>query len=224
MKILILDSGPIINLSMNGLLHIFEEIKKSTEVRLIITESVRKEIIDRPINIPRFELGAIRVKELINQGILEMPESIGANSSEIAEKTERVLNLLNSTIKINDKFVNIVSEAECSCLALSQILNNKGIENIVGIDERTTRAIFEKPENLVKLMQKRLHKKVIIGNRDYKKLGSFKFIRSSEIVYVAYKKNLINLKGKKALEALLYATKYKGCSISDEEINQLKKM
>ncbi len=224
MKILILDSGPIINLSMNGLLYLFEEIKKSGNIRIILTDSVKKEVIDRPMDIPRFELGAIRVDELISENIFEMSDKIGISNSSIMERTQKILNKLNSTIKVNGKFITIVSEAECSCLALSQILNEKGIENLIAIDERTTRAIFEKPENLIRLMQKRLHKKAIIENNDFRKIGRFKFIRSSEIVFVAHKKNMTHIRGKKALEALIYATKYKGCAISDEEINQLKKL
>jgi hypothetical protein len=55
--------------------------------------------------------------------------------------------------------------------------------------------------------------------------SKFKFIRSSELVYVAYKKGIINLgNNKKVLEALLYATKFKGSSISFEEINELKRL
>jgi hypothetical protein len=41
---------------------------------------------------------------------------------------------------------------------------------------------------------------------------------------VAYKKGLIRLQGKKVLEAVLYATKFKGTAISFEEIETLKKL
>jgi hypothetical protein len=41
---------------------------------------------------------------------------------------------------------------------------------------------------------------------------------------MAYKKRLIEIRDKHALEALLYATKFKGCAISWEEIEQLKKL
>lgn len=224
MKIFILDSGPIINLSMNGLLYILEELKKISDIKIIITEAVKKEIIDRPMQIPRFELGAIRVEKMMEDKIIELPESIGVKKDEILKKTAEIMEILNSTIKIGEKYVNIVSEAECSCLALSKILTAENINNIIGIDERTTRTIFEKPDNLIKLMSKKLRKKVYLHNKEFKKLGNFRFIRSSEIVYVAHKKSLTNITGKKALEALIYATKYKGCSISQEEINELKKM
>ena len=65
---------------------------------------------------------------------------------------------------------------------------------------------------------------MLLNTNDLRTLGQFRFIRSSELVYVAYKKGFIKLNDKRALEALLYATKYKGCAISWEEIEQLKRL
>jgi len=66
---------------------------------------------------------------------------------------------------------------------------------------------------------------IIFGEEEnLKAFSKFKFIRSSEIVYAAYKKGIIKIKGKKALEALLYATKFKGAAISFEEIDILKRL
>ena len=41
---------------------------------------------------------------------------------------------------------------------------------------------------------------------------------------MAYKNKFLKLRDKHALEALLYATKFKGCAISWEEIKQLKRL
>ena len=156
--------------------------------------------------------------------ILILPESLGISKKEINAKTKEIQSRINNTFKAENKFINIVSEAESSCLALSLILTEKKIENIIAIDERTTRMLFEKPENLESLMSKKLHKRVYLANQDFRNIGKFRFIRSPELVYVAYKKGLTELKSKKALEALLYATKFKGSSVSYEEIKQIKKM
>ena len=43
-------------------------------------------------------------------------------------------------------------------------------------------------------------------------------------MYVAYKKDLIRWKQKNILDALLYSLKFKGCAISNEEINEIKKI
>ena len=55
MKYLIFDSGPLINYSMNGSLHIIERLKKEFKGEFLITKEVKKEIIDNPKKIKRFE-------------------------------------------------------------------------------------------------------------------------------------------------------------------------
>ncbi len=221
MKFLILDAGPLINLSMNGLLNIFEKIK-SLNISIITTSHVHQEVVNRPLNIPRFELGALKIKELIDKKVIQFPEEIGINLQELEQETQRLLRIANSAIITNGKNIEVVSIAETSCLALSSLLTKKGSPNLIAIDERTTRVLFEKPENLKELMSNKLHRKISLNLNEIKNFNKFKFIRSSELVYVAYKKGFVNLNDKRALEALLYATKYKGCAISWEEIDQLK--
>lgn len=224
MKVLILDSGILINLSMNGLLYIFEELKKITGVRFIISKDVKYEVVDRPIGIPRFELGALRVNEMINQKILETPQDFGVSEEEIKPLTDKYMQIANNSIYASNNPIRIVSEAEISCLALSKILTDKGIDNIIGIDERTTRLLAEKPENLEQLMQKRLHKRVTLKKDSFSAFKGFKFLRSTELVYVAYKKGVLKVKGPKVLEATLYATKFKGASVSYEELDVMKRL
>ena len=117
-----------------------------------------------------------------------------------------------------------LSEAEMSCLALSDELSKIGIENIISLDERTTRILAEKPENLERILSEKLKQRIRLVASDLDLFRKYRFIRSSELVFVAYKKGIILLKGNKVLEALLYATKFHGSSISFEEINILKKL
>jgi len=222
-KVLILDAGPIINLSMNGLLDIFEKISMYG-ITIAITNYVYQEVVDRPSHIPRFELGALRVKDLVEKGIIKFATDLGLAQAEIESETQRWLAIANSSVKAENHFIEIVSAAEMSCIAVSNLLNKKGIENIIGIDERTTRVLFEKPENLRDLMANKLHRNITIHTKDLESTKQFKFIRSSELVYIAYKKRFIEIRDKHALEALLYATKFKGCAVSWEEIEQLKKL
>lgn len=223
-KALIFDSGTLITLSMNGLLYILEELKKIFQGKFIITEQVKYETLDRPINVPRFELEALRVKNLLDKKIIEMPNELGINSKEINKETEHLISIANHCVKANNSWIKILSEAETSCLALSKILTNQGIENIIAIDERTTRILTEKPENLKQIMESRLHTKVELYQNSLNEFKNFRFIRSTELVYVAYKKNLLKLKGPKVLEAALFATKFKGASVSYDEIEELKKL
>ncbi|MBX4212429.1 hypothetical protein KW787_03185 [Candidatus Pacearchaeota archaeon] len=224
MKVLIFDSGPLINLSMNGLLDTLRLLKKSFDGKFIIPPAVKYEVVDRPLGVLRFELGALIVQSLIEQGVLEMPSSLGIDEEELKKDTNELMDLANHYVQVKERWVPIVSEAEMSCLALSSILSKKGVENIIAIDERTTRILSENPENLEKLMSDRMHERAKIVAQDFAPFSHYRFIRSSELVYVAYKKGIISLKGKKVLEALLYATKYKGAAISFEEIEQLKKL
>ncbi len=224
MKVLILDSGPLINLSMNGLLYLLEELKKGFDGKFIITKQVKKEVYDHPVGIKRFELGALKIQDLIDKRILEFPDALGIDEANLDIETRSILDFVNHSFRAENQWIEIVNEAEISCLALSSELSKKGIENLIAIDERTARVLCEKPKNLEKLMSKKLHKRVQLENPQIKKLSNFRFIRSPELVFVAYKKNLVKLKGLKVLDALLYATKYKGSSISFEEIEQMKKL
>jgi hypothetical protein len=222
-KALIFDSGTLINLSMNGLLYLLERLKEKFDGKFLITRAVKYETIDRPLNILRFELGALRVQALIDSGVLELPEAIGVSDDYLKKETPRLMNDANHILSSDGRWLRIVSEAEVSCLALSEELSRKKIENLIAIDERTTRMLSEKPENLERIMEKKLHMHVEVQG-ETKEFSKFRFIRSSEIVYVAYKKGLLGIEGKKALEAALYATKFHGAAISFEEIDVLKKL
>ena len=223
-KALIFDSGALISLAMNGLLGLLEKLKKNFKGKFLITREIKYEVVDRPIGIFRFELEALQIQNLIDEGILEMPSSLGIQDEIIKKKTTEIMEIANRSVQVGDRWVNIVSEGEMSCLALSNELSEKGIDNLIAIDERTTRILSENPRSLEKIMSEKIHRKVHVYEEKLKAFSKFKFIRSTEIVYSAYKKGLIELKGKRVLEALLYATKFKGASVSFEEIDILKKL
>ena len=89
-KVLIFDSGTLINLSMNGLLYILESLKTHFKGKLIITKAVKYETVDRPIGISRFELGALQVKNLLDAGILELSSSLGIPDVLIQKRTGEI--------------------------------------------------------------------------------------------------------------------------------------
>jgi len=224
MKVVVFDSGTLINLSMNGLLYVVSELKKATGVRFAITDEVKYETVERPLTVPRFELGALRVQEMLERKEIETPKDFGVSEGEIKSIRENLMHVANHSIKAKGKWIKIVSDAEISCLALSSILTKKGVKNVIAIDERTTRLLSEKPENLEKMMSKRMHQNVKLENENFSLFKEFRFIRSTELVYVAFKKGVLKLKSPKALEAALYATKFKGSSVSWDELKILKKL
>ncbi|SRR3990172_4345380 len=223
-KVLIFDSGALISFSMASLIQELRELKKIFRGKFIITEDVKREIVDKPLNIKRFELEAMRIQELLDEKILELPISLKVSDYEIREKTQEFLDIANNTLYGKDKSIHLIDLGEASCLALSKILNEKGIDNIVAIDERTTRILGEKPENLRKLMEKKLHFSLTEKKENFKFFKGFRFIRSTELIYVAYKKGIIKIKNKNILDALLYALKFNGAAISDDEISEMKRL
>ena len=224
MKTLVFDSGALISIAMAGLIPELKELKKIFKGKFIITREVKSEIIDRPLTIKRFELEAMMLQELIDLGILEMPSALNISDNEIKNKTEKLMEIANNTFFGKEKSIHLIDIGESSCLALSKILTEKKIENIIVVDERTTRLLGEKPENLKKYMESKLHFSLSENKANYKFFEGFKFIRSTELMYVAYKKGIIKIKNKNLLDALLYALKFKGTAISDEEINEIKRI
>jgi len=224
MKIIVFDAGPLINLSMNGLLYILPDLKKASGVKFIITQEVFREIYERPVTIKKFSLGAIRLNELVKAKVLQFPESVGLNLNEIEKETQNLLDTANHSLSMRNHWIHLVSKGEMSSFAASIVASRKKLDTMVALDERTARMMFENPENLEKLMEKKLHTQLTLSSDAIKRFPQIKCIRSSELVYVAYKLGLTKLKDEKALEAMLYATKFKGAAISFEEINVLKKL
>jgi hypothetical protein len=223
-KAIIFDAGALISLSMNGLLDELQKLKGIFKGDFLITEQVREEVIDKPVKIKYFEFEALKVQQLLEEKVLKMADSYGIDNSLINSKTEEIINIANGFFMSSNNKINIMHLAEASCLALSKILHEKGIENVVVIDERTTRMLVEKPENLKELLERKIHTKMVLVRKDFQYFKEFKIIRSAELMYVAWKNNLIDVKKGEVLEALLYALKSKGCSISEEEINEIKKL
>ncbi len=224
MKALIFDASTLINFSMNGLLDVLAKLKTIFNGKFLITEDVRYETIKRPLNIKKFELGALRIQSLLNKKIIELPDSVGIKNSQIEERSRELLRTSNRTFIAKNSYLHLIDRGESSCLALSEILTRKGIKNILAIDERTTRMLCENPENLQKLLETKLHTKVKVKKENFWEFEKFKVIRSTELVYIAYKNKLVELKNGLVLDALLYAVKYKGCSVSRNEIEEIKRL
>jgi len=221
-KAIIFDSSTLINFAMNGVLDIFESLKKNFQGKFFITTYVKHEVIDRPLQIKRFELEALKIKSLLDRGIIELVEE-----REIDFKTQQILEVANRTFLAQyasgKQWIHLIDNGEASCIALSQILAKKGVENVVAVDERTTRMLYENPKNLQELLRRKFHTG-ISNSGNLSQFRDVRFIRSSELLFVAYKKGLVNLRNGDVLDALLYATKYQGNAISYEEIEQIKKV
>ena len=223
-KAIIFDSGALISFSINGLTDMIKDLKGIFRGKFLITSDVKKEVIDTPLKMKNYELEALKIKQLLDEGVLEMPSSLEIGDSEISEKARKILDIANTSFTGNGRELHLLDIGEASSLALSKILTEKEIKNLLAIDERTTRMIVEKHEKLKDFLEKKLHVRITINHQNLKFFEGFKIIRSTELAYVAYKKGLVTIKDKEVLDALLYALKFKGAAISVEEIEEMKRM
>ncbi len=225
MKYLIFDSGPLINFSMNCLLPLLEKLKQKTQIEFLITKEIKREIIDHPLTIKRFQLGALRLEDLFKRKIIKYADISKHEVDELRRIREKLMQIANSTFRAGNKDLHLIDKGEAAALALSTILKQKTGEYApLAVDERTTRMLCENPDKLKQLMEKKLHTSIITKKQNYLNFQNFKIIRSTEIAYVAYKKGLTELKGPHILEAILYGLKLKGCSITDGEIEEMKRL
>jgi predicted nucleic acid-binding protein len=223
MKYLIFDAGPIISLTMNGMLPIIEKLKEVFDGEFILTSRVKSEVVDRPMKIKKFKLEAIRVQDMIDRGIFKMSGEV-VPQAKLDQEVKRLLKVTNGVLKTTQtgEKIKIIHEGEAACLAFSKLC---GADSVIVVDERTTRMLTESPKNLEKMMEKKLHTPLDAQLSLLDELKGFKFIRSAELLFVAYKKGLIPFKkDKNLLDALLYGVKFKGCAISSTEIEDMKKL
>jgi hypothetical protein len=199
MKSIVFDAGPVISFTTNNLLWLLEKLKQKFRGEFYITSGVHYELIRRPLETKKFKFEALQVERLVEKKVLSV-----LKDETIESKSKELLNLANST---------------------------RNPDAIV-VDERITRLLIENPEGLKSLLERRLHTKVTV---DKNKLNSFKeitrhvsLIRSVELVAIAYELGLLNEylvnvpnAKRELLESVLWGVKLNGCSVSEEEINQI---
>jgi hypothetical protein len=227
MNAIFFDSGPIISLALNNLLWVLDPLKRRFGGQFLITPAVKKELVEVPLTIKRFEYEALQVMRLIDQGILEVFEP----GQDVSRKSIELLELMNRVYQCKGQELKIVHEAEVEILAAACVMK----QQTMVIDERTVRLMVEDPDSLRNLMEKRLHEKVTMNKSVARQvqdvLCEFHIIRSAEVVAAAYARGMFDdtvprmAKGKEImLDALLWGVKTDGCSITEREIDELKKL
>lgn len=222
-KILFFDTGPVISLVMSRLVEIIPKLKERFGGKFYITPAVRRELVERPIEIRRFEFEALQVLKLINEGIFEVYDKVPQRRVEEMER------LANSSFRIKNKTMDIMQSGEMESVACAM---EKGAEAVV-MDERTLRLFVENPTEMEKLLEIRFKRDVIPDSQKMRQFSQLmqgvKIVRSIELVGVAYKLGILDnyipkLKdGKKILlEAVLWGTKFNGCAVTGEEIEDIE--
>jgi len=222
-KALFFDAGPIITLVMSRMVNILPLLKAKYGGKFYITPAVRKELVERPLMVKRFEFEALQVNKLIRDGILEVYDKVPQ------KRVQELIALANGAFLIDGKNMEVIQSGEMESVATALEV---GAEGVV-MDERTLRLFIENNQEMVKLLEARFKQKVV---SDQMKVSMFstalkdvKIIRSIELVGLAYQMGLLDgyipegKEGKKIMiDAVLWATKFNGCAVTEEEIEELK--
>ena len=224
-KALFFDSGPIITLIMSRMCFILPKLKEVYGGKFYITPAVKHELVDRPLEIKKYQFEALQVLRLIRTGVLEVYEDVPKT------KVKEYFKLANKSFYLDKKSVDLIQEGEIQSLVCAQEINADGIV----MDERTLRMFIEEDEVMVQLLEKRFNKTLISHKNNIhkfkEKVSGIKILRSIELVSVAFQKGLFDVyipnmeDGKKKLaEAILWTVKFNGCSASNEEVELIKEL
>ncbi len=219
LKKIIFDASTLISLSSSCLFNAVGKTLEDLNSVGIISTGVEMESITRPIKVKRFELNATRIRHGLKAGWFELAKLDKSCSDEV----KKVMGLANSCLSGPKGSLELLQLGEVEALVLAERLGAK----VVAVDERTTRMLAEEPEKLRRLIGKRRHEKIRKNAkkaRDFSgRFGRLSFVRSSELVALSFERGFLEEeigKGKKALEAALYALKYNGCALSSFEIEK----
>jgi len=231
MKTLVLDTGPIISLSLNNLLWLFKPLKERFGGNFLISPAVKEEVIDKPLYSKRFKFEAFQVLELINSGVIEV-----YLDKEIEQFGNLLMDIANDIYFAKKSPIKIVHNGEMQSIALAIIKK----ADAIAIDERTTRLLVENPKKLQYLLSDKLHTSIYIDEEKLKMFSGYAkkihILRSVELVTVAYELGLMNrfVRGmseiklpnakEELLDSLLWGLKLAGCTIQEKEILCVKKI
>lgn len=223
MKLMVFDAGPVISLTTNNLLWLLSPLKQRFKGDFCITEAVKKELVDRPVQTKKFKFEAIQVEQQIESKVLKV-----LKQNDFFVNGARLQSLANNIFRTNVGSVPIVQRGEMESLAATILLD----ADAFATDERITRMIIEAPEALRQILEKRLHAKITINDDALHELEEqtrhINIIRSVELVTMAYEQGLLDKfivalpnARKELLESVLWGVKLNGCAVGENEINQI---
>ena len=215
MKI-VFDASSLISASQTCLMKILSGLQQEMEAEFIIPESVYQEAVQRPIQIKRFELNAIRIKKAIDDGHFKVEKL------EDWKLFDEISEMTNNSFLANQKPIRLMQKGEIEALALIKELG----ADALSVDERTARMLIETPRELQKIIQARKRTKIKIDKKNTGLLetmfSGLTIVRSVELIALAHDLGILEKelpKGRQGLEAALFAAKYSGCAVSSREIN-----
>jgi hypothetical protein len=226
MKAILFDAGPIISLTTNNLLWLLKPLKEKFGGEFYLTEGVRKELVEKPLKTKKFKFEALQVQDQIEKGVLKVIKDGG-----LRKKAEQLLDIANSVFSVKKNPLRVLQLGELESLAAAKMMD---IPYIV-VDERITRLLLETPGQMEQLLERRLHKDVKVNrtklSRLHKQVEGVKLIRSLELVTIAYELGLLDdyiakipEARKQLLQGVLWGIKLNGCSVGQQEIDEIVKI
>ena len=224
MNDLVFDTSSIISIATNNLLDVLEQLKKRFKDDFIISDAVKREVLDHPLTIKKYKLEAIMISNLINNNILRKYTNIN-----IEKKTMNLLSISNEIFLANETPIKILDKAEVESLVLTQVLQGTFV-----VDERNIRLLVEDYKKLAQLLERKLDRKIKINNQNIKlfksEIKDINIIRSADMMTIAFElglfKDLENKYTNRAeiLDGILWGLRLRGCAISTEEIDEILKI
>jgi hypothetical protein len=209
----------IISFSETCFLSLFKDIKEVIG-EFIITKNVHFECVGKVKHVMRFKLSSVKIEEEINSHVFDVYKS----DKQLDEATNKIMYLTNNMFFVRGKPLKIIQIGEAESLALLGLTD----ASYLAVDERTTRMLVEQPHSLIEIFKRKYKtNKVNFDEQKYIKfvelIGNVNAIRSVDLLFFAFKKKLLSdvFNDKESLKGALYAMKFKGCSVSFEEINEL---
>ena len=215
---LFFDSSALISLAVTCSLPLLRKLKSVYGGNFYITDAVYNETIGRSASSLRFRYEGYRLKELIEDGTLQVyPDE------SLKDDIKWLMDTINSSFLADGKPVAIVQLGEMS--AIIACIKEKGDSVIV--DERTARLLVENSDALKPWLEHKLHTEISIDSEpmdEWKAYVSGKFIplRSTELAVAGWKKGVFG-NNKDILFGLLWALKFAGCAIAEDEIESYLK-
>ena len=218
-KYVLCDASSLISFTSSCLDEMLKFFHTSFDVKFFIPQSVEYETVTHPLSLKTkiHCFSALRIQRMINDGILEVV------SENLEKETERLMTLGNNVFYARGRPLVLFHKGETEMLALAHQLQ---IDSLL-MDERTTRILVEDPESLRGHLQTEFKTNILINRKHLSqfisRLGHLDVIRSTELIYLAYKNGFFSKYGKierEAAEAALYKLKYSGCAISFKELEK----
>ena len=212
---MVFDSGPLINLANNCLLGVLDTIP----AEMYIPPAVYREVYGYPSTKRMYAWSASLINEVVGKRILL--RTLSARERSLVEHLDH---LLNSLFYSSRGPIRIVHPGELEAIVLASEM-----DKVVAIDERTMRLIVEDVDALRRRLSSKIHAWVKIDKSKLSEVQStlqdLLVVRSVDLVAYAYDKGYFSSykNPSSALRAALYALKYGGCAVAEDEIERFLK-